>query len=552
MTRPAIRLAIIVGALLLSRIAAAAPSDTGGVLNDVTTEFLKSSAEWAEIIMVYAKRLFWTLAVISLVWTFGFMAMRKADIGEFFAEFIRFILFTGFYLWLLTNGPDFAISIVRSFMRIGAEAGGVKELNPSTPITIGFEIVGKAAKSLSVFKPGDSLAIVLVCLIILLCLAAVAANVLLVLVTAWIMSYAGMFVLGFGGSRWTSDIAIGYFRSVAGIALKLLTMTLMIGIATSVMDRLLQKMDEGASVEQLLVPCIVAFVLALLIHTLPNIIAGLIPGGGGAASAAGSFSAGAIAGAGMQAASTAARMASATASGGMSAVTGMAGMAKGMMGGAQSMYSAFKGMSSATSGGAGMVSQLGGLMGGGGSGGGSNAGGGGSSPLGGAMGLSSLGGGGGGASAMASMASAMGQASGGSSGDSGDSGGSASGGGEQSGSSQSGSAELGGSSGGGEGNGGGDGAGASSAPAEGGRSATSASSAASNAGASSMSPSIGAETATSGGGKQGGTTSASTPTNSGGAAATSSKQSAPLDTRSTSRSFDPSAEVASFAKSKKT
>lgn len=551
MTRPAIRLAIIVGALLLSRIAAAAPSDTGGVLNDVTTEFLKSSAEWAEIIMVYAKRLFWTLAVISLVWTFGFMAMRKADIGEFFAEFIRFIVFTGFYLWLLTNGPDFAISIVRSFMRIGAEAGGVKELNPSTPITIGFEIVGKAAKSLSVFKPGDSLAIVLVCLIILLCLAAVAANVLLVLVTAWIMSYAGMFVLGFGGSRWTSDIAIGYFRSVAGIALKLLTMTLMIGIATSVMDRLLQKMDEGASVEQLLVPCIVAFVLALLIHTLPNIIAGLIPGGGGAASAAGSFSAGAIAGAGMQAASTAARMASATASGGMSAVTGMAGMAKGMMGGAQSMYSAFKGMSSATSGGAGMVSQLGSLMGGGGSGGGSNAGGGGSSPLGGAMGLSSLGGGGGGASAMAGMASAMGQASGGGSGDSGDSGGSASGSGEQSGSSQSGSAELGGSSGGGESTGEGDGAGASSASAEGGRSATSASSAASNAGASSMSPSIGAETATSGG-KQGGTTSGGTPTSSGGAAATSSKQSAPLDTRSNSRSFDPSAEVASFTKSKKT
>ncbi|MBF8774834.1 P-type conjugative transfer protein TrbL [Pseudomonas fulva] len=549
MSKP-VALLVMLAALLLSQTAAAAASDTGGILNDVTDEFLKASAEWAATIAIYATRLFWTLAAISLVWTFGFMAMRKADIGEFFAEFIKFIIFTGFYLWLLRNGPDFAISIIRSLMQVGSEAGGVDELNPSTPVTIGFQIIAKASKSISIFKPGDSLAIVLVCLIILLCLAAVAANVLMVLVTAWIMAYAGMFVLGFGGSRWTSDIAIGYFRSVAGIALKLLTMTLMIGIATSVMKKLLDRIDGGASVEQLLVPCVVSFVLALLIHTLPNIIAGLIPGGGGAASAAGSFSAGAIAGAGMQAASTAARVASATASGGMSAVTGMAGMAKGMMGGAQSMYSAFKGMSSATSGGAGMVSQLGGLMGGGGSGGGSNAGGGGSSPLGGAMGLSSLGGGG--ASAMASMASAMGQASGGGSGDSGDSGGSASGGGEQSGSSQSGSAELGGSSGGGEGNGGGDGAGASSAPAEGGRSATSASSAASNAGASSMSPSIGAETATSGGGKQGGTTSASTPTGSGGAAATSSKQSAPLDTRSTSRSFDPSAEVASFAKSKKT
>jgi type IV secretion system protein TrbL len=45
--------------------------------------------------------LFWTLGTISLVFTFGFMALRKADIGEFFAEFIRFILFFGFFLWLL-------------------------------------------------------------------------------------------------------------------------------------------------------------------------------------------------------------------------------------------------------------------------------------------------------------------------------------------------------------------------------------------------------------------------------------------------------------------
>jgi type IV secretion system protein TrbL len=38
-----------------------------------------------------------------MVWTFGMMLLRKADIGDFFAEFTRFIIFTGFYFWLLTN-----------------------------------------------------------------------------------------------------------------------------------------------------------------------------------------------------------------------------------------------------------------------------------------------------------------------------------------------------------------------------------------------------------------------------------------------------------------
>lgn len=307
------------------------------------------------------------------------------------------------------------MDIVRSLMRIGAEAGGVKQLNPSTPITIGFEIIEKASKSVSFLKPGDSLAIILVCLIILLCLAAVAANVLMVLVTAWIMAYAGMFVLGFGGSRWTSDIAIGYFRAVAGIAMKLLAMTLMIGIATSVMSNLLAKIDDGASVEQLLVPCVVAFVLAMLIHTLPNIVAGLIPGGGGAASATGSFSAGAVAGAGMQAARTATSMAGSAMSGGLSMMSGMAG---GVASGAKSMYSAFTGMQSGGSSGLGMVTQMASMLGGGGGGGGSGGSGGASSPLGGAMGLATAasGGIGGGslASAASSLASAGGQESGGS------------------------------------------------------------------------------------------------------------------------------------------
>ena len=70
-------------------------------------EPIKTNASlWASIIESVATRLFWTLALISMVWTFGMMALRKADIGEFFAELIRFTVFTGFFWWLLINGPE--------------------------------------------------------------------------------------------------------------------------------------------------------------------------------------------------------------------------------------------------------------------------------------------------------------------------------------------------------------------------------------------------------------------------------------------------------------
>jgi type IV secretory pathway TrbL component len=40
--------------------------------------------------MDHASWLSWALVVISMVWTFGMMALRKADI----AEFVRFIITT--------------------------------------------------------------------------------------------------------------------------------------------------------------------------------------------------------------------------------------------------------------------------------------------------------------------------------------------------------------------------------------------------------------------------------------------------------------------------
>lgn len=305
---------------------ASAALERGGVLNDVADRFAAASQAWASVITDHATWLFWTLVVISMVWTFGMMALRKADIGEFFAEFVRFTITTGFFWWLLINGPVFAMSIIDSLRNVAAEASEMSRgLNPSTPIDIAFDILAKAVDSYSVTSPIDNLSIFLTSFAILACMAIVAANVLLALITAWIIAYAGIFVLGFGGSRWTSDIAMNYFRSVAGIALKLMTMTLLVGIAVSIIDGYHTDLSEGAPLDELLVIFVVSLVMVLLINSVPNVIASLIPGGGAAASSGSSFSAGALIGGAVGAG--AAVMSGGAALGGaaMSGATNMAG-----------------------------------------------------------------------------------------------------------------------------------------------------------------------------------------------------------------------------------
>lgn len=318
MSKICIRLVMLLAVLLTSQTASAA-IEPNGVLDEVAVRFMIASATWSTVITNHAVWLFWTLGTISLVWTGGTLILKQADMREFFAEFMRFILTFGFFLWLLRNGPDFATSIIDSLRTIGAQAGGLpRDLTPSEPISIAFDIIVKAGESYSFTNPIDNLSIFFITLAILACMAVVAANVLLALVTAWILIYAGVFVLGFGGSRWTSDIAINYFKSVLGVALKLMTMTLLIGIAMSIMDGFYADLSNDAPMRELLVIFVVSLVLVMLIHSVPNVVASLVPGGG-AAAGAGSISAGAMAGAAVATGGMAAGAAMATA-GGASAI----------------------------------------------------------------------------------------------------------------------------------------------------------------------------------------------------------------------------------------
>ena len=324
--------ALIGVTLALYSTAASAQLTNQGMLDQVVTEFATRATSWQTVVMNAAMFLFWTLGTISLVFTFGFMALRKADIGEFFAEFIRFILFFGFFLWLLRNGPAFANSIIQSLARIGEQASGVASVTPSGIVDIGFMILKQAFRNSSIWSPVDSFIGVALSVGILILLAVVAVNMLLLLVSGWLLMYAGIFFLGFGGSRWTSDMAINYYKTVLGVAVQIMTMVLLVGIGNDLLSSFYARMNTGTlNFEELGVMLVFCVALLMLVNRVPPLVAGVISGTGiGNAGGIGNFGAGAAIGAAMGAASMAAGAASvagaavmggaASAAGGMSAI----------------------------------------------------------------------------------------------------------------------------------------------------------------------------------------------------------------------------------------
>lgn len=304
----AVVLASVVAVLMAFAVHAAEPTastpqveaadvDGSGVLDDAAARYGAAAMGWAEVIEVAASWLFWTLATISMVWTFGMMALRKADIGEVVAELVRFMIVTGFFFWLLDNGPDFAMAITNSMKKIGANALGLSAIeSPSGLIDAGFQVFVNSLRNWSVLDPMQTFTGVSLALIILAMFAIVAVNMLVLLVTEWTLAYAGIFFLGFGGGRWTSDIAINYYKTVLAVGVQLLATVLLVGVGRSFVDDYISRMGDDVSMHEMGVLLVIAVVLFYVVNRIPPLLA-QIPFGGGTGGHVAGFGAGAVVGA---------------------------------------------------------------------------------------------------------------------------------------------------------------------------------------------------------------------------------------------------------------
>ncbi|EEW0654345.1 P-type conjugative transfer protein TrbL [Escherichia coli] len=320
LTRPGPAVLGAVLFLVLFSADAHAAVDNYDILDGIVKELKTVTETMAGKLVGFASWLFWTLAVISMVWTFGMMALRKADIGEFFAELVRFTIFTGFFWWLLTNavtGMNIAGTIIESMRDMAAQATGLgRELSPSGIVDVGFDVLKKVMKA--DMGLAETIVAFAVAIVILLIFAAVGVNMVMALAESWFLLYGGLFVLGFGGARWTTDIAIGYYRQVLGGGFKLFGMAAIVGIGATFVDTYVTRLTANVRLTELAVMLVAAYVFYKLSDRIPSMMASLISGGGGGGGGSfvgggGAVSAAGVAGAAIAAAGGVAAIAAAAA-----------------------------------------------------------------------------------------------------------------------------------------------------------------------------------------------------------------------------------------------
>lgn len=273
-------------------------SDAAQQLDSVLGAYRSAGQGWAEVLMGYARELFWSLVVIGMVWKFGMMALRKADLQEFFAEFVRFTIVIGFFWWLVIHGPRMAYDIISSMEKMAWQASrqqGVPNIGPGHILWIGSKVFWDVTAHLSFSHVVEGLAEILICLIVMIALVVVAVEIVLQLTASYVLIYAGVIGLGFGALEWTRDWAINYYRTVLSTALHLFTIILLVGAVEGFLNIYAATVLGGptkavtVSLQELSVLMDLVLIFAILILKAPPMVAGIITGAsaGNAAGGAG-------------------------------------------------------------------------------------------------------------------------------------------------------------------------------------------------------------------------------------------------------------------------
>jgi type IV secretion system protein TrbL len=267
--------------ILLVFVAAAHAANSSAIVDTILGKYQNAGQAWVGALKNAATRMFWVLATISLSWTCISMAIKQAEMGEFFAELCRFIMFTGLFFWLLTNGPEFANDIINSLRAVGGDAAGTgKAIYPGDLITLSMQVFQNTLQHVNFLQPESIVAPIIIALIILIVCALIAVNMILLLCAAWVVVYAGLIFLGFGGCRWTSDMAINYYRTILGVGVSLMTMQLIIGIGIKYLQDLVASTGQNLDAGALAIIMIACIILAVVAHRLPQMVAGMVVGGG--------------------------------------------------------------------------------------------------------------------------------------------------------------------------------------------------------------------------------------------------------------------------------
>ena len=207
------------------------------IIDQMTHEYMDLLRHHMSIINMTATRLFYLLAVIQLTLSALWITITGEPLQRFLSQMVQLTFSFGFFFTLIEYGGEWIPAIFNGFIDLGQETG-VQSLDPSSIIEQGIAIAGGIAKGFLKLGMLTHLFIGIVgsiiCLIVIIIYALIAAELTLVLVKSYILVATSGLFFAFAAHDATRPVLINYFRTVLGLGLQLMTLYFLLSVGQQI------------------------------------------------------------------------------------------------------------------------------------------------------------------------------------------------------------------------------------------------------------------------------------------------------------------------------
>ena len=251
-----------------------APAGPSAV-SQIVTQFHSRLASYEQVMLKYAKLIFYWCAVLEVAYLGIKAALGASDIGSSFKNFCLALLTAGFFLAVINNYHEWIWNIINGLQKIAGESTPL--INASDePFTIGISLADELFEKTEMISPINSLTYILAGIAILICFGLISLQIIFIKCECIVSMCASAILLGLGATSFFREYAINAMRYIFAVAFKLMTMQLVMGVGITFIRDL--KMGGSESWMQIGVTICFCIIFYALVKSLPDIVSGIIQG----------------------------------------------------------------------------------------------------------------------------------------------------------------------------------------------------------------------------------------------------------------------------------
>ena len=214
--------------------------DILNVFDNVDQSFLAIAKSWVDTGESYAKTIFFSLALLSIIIAGIKYVLYKQEIQEVFTGLVVKLISLCGFLTVIQYAPTWMDSIfLKSFESLGAHVTNINTLSPTGIVDQGFDLVVKilhATPPTSLFQVFNAAMVIISIIVIAGSFGYLGVELLVTKIQAYVVMYGCLCFFGFSGLSQVRFITYNLLKSALNVGIKIFMLYLVISAATKSTD----------------------------------------------------------------------------------------------------------------------------------------------------------------------------------------------------------------------------------------------------------------------------------------------------------------------------